>query len=164
MNHDFLTSAFTHFRASLRTVAAAIAGTDSADDILHDAFCRLWSGHIMVRSEAEARRLSYTAVRNSAIDSLRRQAAHPTVSLDVSGPIAAESSEPPDDVYQAVINISRRALSPRHYEIFRLHDIEGIGYDEIALSMGMSVENVRMTLSRARKTIRQIYRQQNPDK
>lgn len=116
----------------------------------------------MIRSDSEARKLSYTAVRNSAIDNVRRRAAHPTVPIDTADPIA-DHTEPPDDVYQAVVNISRRSLTPRQYEIFRLHDIEGIGYDEIALSLEMSVENVRMTLSRARKTIRHIYRQQNPE-
>ena len=144
-------------RASLRAVAAGIAGNDSADDVLHDAFCRLWSRNKAVMSEIEARRLSYTAVRNMAIDSVRRVSSRPTVPLDD----AATSTD--DDTYLAVLRISRQSLPPRQYEIFRLHDIDGLTYDEIAQMLSITNENVRMNLCRARKTIRHIYRQQNND-
>lgn len=165
MNPDFLTSTFVRMRASLRAVAAGIAGNDSADDVLHDAFCRLWSRNKAVMSEIEARRLSYTAVRNMAIDSVRRVSSRPTVPLDEATTFpdndAATSAD--DDTYLAVLRISRQSLPPRQYEIFRLHDIDGLTYDEIAQMLSITNENVRMNLCRARKTIRHIYRQQNND-
>ena len=42
--------------------------------------------------------------------------------------------------------------------MFELHDIKGLGYEEVAETLGMTQENVRVTLSRARKSIREIYR------
>lgn len=167
MSTDTLTSTFIRFRAKLRSVAAGIVGTDTADDVIHDAFCRLWSGNRMVESETEAMKLSYVAVRNLAIDTLRKANARPTVPIDES-PQLSQASDEDDErqreqrhTYEAVINISRRALNEKQFEIFRLHDIEGIGYDEIAAQLGMTPENVRVTLSRSRKIIRDIYRSQN---
>ncbi|WP_290376135.1 RNA polymerase sigma factor, partial [Muribaculum intestinale] len=58
----------------------------------------------------------------------------------------------------AVLELSRRVLSERQFEIFTLHDIEGVGYEEIAVRLSMSQESVRMALSRARKAIRELYR------
>lgn len=163
---DILTSTFINFRAMLRSVAAGIAGAGEADDVIHDAFCRLWAGHKAVEDEKEAIKLTYTAVRNSAIDSLRRTKARATVSIDES-PQIADSDEDftrrseQQETYDAVIRLSRRALNQRQAEVFELHDVRGLGYDEIAEMLGMTPENVRVTLSRSRKIIRDLYRKQN---
>lgn len=167
MNSDFLTYAFTRFRTSLRNIAAGIAGNNQADDILHDAFCRLWNSHNLIASEKEAMKLSYTTVRNSAIDTLRRTNARPpTVSIEdqpVQLPYTDETEleKERQQIYQAVISLSKKVLNTNQYEIFRLHDIEGIEYSEIAIRLSTTPQNVRMTLSRARKTIRELYLNKN---
>lgn len=163
MATDILTSTFMAFRAKLRSVAAGIAGTDEADDIIHDAFCRLWSRHPLIDDEKEALKLSYTAVRNSAIDSYRRSTSRPTVSIEESSYILetddeTETAKERQQTYEAVINLSRRILNERQFAVFELHDIKGLGYEEVAETLGMTQENVRVTLSRARKSIREIYR------
>ena len=81
------------FRAKLRSMAAGIAGSEEADDIIHDAFCRLWSRHPIIEDETEALKLSYTAVRNSAIDSYRRSTSRPTVSIEDSCHIIEQEDE-----------------------------------------------------------------------
>lgn len=169
MKTDILTSTFVSFRAVLHGMAARIVGSDEdADDAIHDAFCRLWSVHQDISDRTEAEKLSYTAVRNSAIDALRRSRRGRMVSIDdlQSRAEQADNATPRRDVedtYQAVISLSRKVLSERQYEVFRLHDVEGVEYADIADELGLSVENVRMILSRARKTIREIYRKQNQD-
>jgi RNA polymerase sigma-70 factor (ECF subfamily) len=40
--------------------------------------------------------------------------------------------------------------------VIQMRDIEGLGYDEIAEVMEMSLNNVRVNLSRARKKVRDI--------
>ena len=153
------------FRASLRGVAAGIAGSDNAEDILHDAFCRLWARHPDVRNESEAMKLSYTAVRNNAIDFFRAKRAHPNVVMDDCVEYDhiddSDAERERQETYEAVIRLSRQVLNDTQYRVFRFHDIEGVGYPEIAATLGMSQENVRMTLSRARKAIRELYRKTN---
>lgn len=163
MPTDILTSTFINFRARLRSLAAGIAGSDEADDVIHDAFCRLWSRHPLVEDETQALKLSYTAVRNSAIDSFRRSASRPTVTIeDPAAAIATDDEatlkEEQRETYDAVVRLSRRALNDRQFEVFELHDIKGLSYEEVAGTLGMTQENVRVTLSRARKIIRELYR------
>ena len=115
-----------------------------------------------MESSVEAIKHIYATVRNSAINLRRRAKSHPMVYLDEGG-YAAESPEYAERerriTYQAVLELSRRVLSERQFEIFNLHDIEGVGYEEIAMRLSMSQESVRMALSRARKAIRELYRQ-----
>lgn len=108
-------------------------------------------------------RLSYTAVRNRAIDVYRNDRAH--LSSDIADhDFADEDSErTKSETYRAVIRLAQKHLKPKAYEIFQLHDIEGCSYEEVALRLGITQENVRMTLSRARRTIRELYRQQNQE-
>lgn len=168
MKTDVLTSTFMRFRARLHGVAAGIAGPDSAEDVLHDAFCRLWSRHPDIGDESEAIKLGYTAVRNSAIDLFRSTHVHPRVAMDDIHEQPSDEDESltareKEETYATVVRLSRRALNETQYTVFRLHDIEGATYPEIAQGLGMTQENVRMTLSRARKAIRELYRKTNHD-
>ena len=162
MNSIFLTSVFTRFGDRLRGLAAGIAGAQQADDVVHDAFCRLWERHPQVNSEREAMRLSYTAVRNRAIDAYRNDRAH--LSSDIADhDFADEESETErtkSEIYGAVIRLAFFFKQKTAYEIFQLHDIEGYSYEEVAMKLNITQENVRMSLSRARRTIRELYRQQ----
>ncbi len=161
---DILTSTFMRFRSRLHYLAARIAGDDDAEDVIHDAFCRLWSRHPEVLSETDAVRLAYTTVRNQAIDVFRHTSVHPKADVETSCDYMCDdedysSQKECQETYDAVIRLSKRILSARQYEIFRRHDIDGEAYQEIAMDLGMSQENVRMTLSRARKIIRDVFRQ-----
>ncbi len=165
---DILTSTFISIRTVLHGMAARIVGSEEdADDAIHDAFCRLWSVHPEISDRTEAVKLSYTAVRNSAIDTLRRSRRGRLISIDEIPSTAVQpddtSSRDMQATYQAVVSLAQRVLSERQFRVFRLHDIEGVKYADVADDMGLTVENVRMILSRARKTIREIYRQQNQE-
>jgi len=163
-----LTSAFITLRGRLQAFASRLVGREEAEDVIQDAFVKLWSGQSEVRDEISARRLAFTSVRNSAIDSLRRRDTHPTESIDSTIANDSLGAETPDDapagyeeVREAVVSLSMKLLSERQREVFRLHDLSGWDYDEIADHLDMTQENVRMTLSRARKAIREMYKNQN---
>lgn len=153
-------------RSKLRILASGIAGVDAADDAIHDAFCRLWSGHRMPADKTEAAKLAYVSVRNAAIDSFRRDRSHRTVDIDEAAytpETSGDETTNQDEIYKRVVTMSRTVLNERQYDIFRLHDIEGATYDEIAAEKSMTQENVRVTLSRARKILREVYRRTNND-
>lgn len=153
-----LTSTFIGMRDRLRRVAASIVGEDAAEDVVHDAFCKLWAANSLVADEIQASKLSYRVVRNAAIDELRRSTRSRESRLDEI-PEQSEATES-DDVYGAVLALARRHLTEKQFAIMQMHDIEGVGYEEIAAELAMTQENVRVTLSRARKTVRELYRKQ----
>ncbi len=158
---NILTKTFQQLRYKLQRLAGSILGDDyEAEDALHDAFCRLWTSYRNIDSEADARKLSYTLVYNTAIDRTRRLKTHGGKRVELTGDIKEEESSFQDEVYDAVVALAEKNLNEKQLAVFRLHDLENQGYAEVASSLGMTQENVRMTLSRARKIIRELYRQQ----
>lgn len=166
MIESVLTSTFLKIRDRLRSLATGIVGdAEDAEDILHDAFCKLWINHKGIQSELDASKLSYTTVRNTAIDSFRRNRAHSWTSIDYNMEPAdrLDSNEENEEraVCDALLRLSRKILNDRQYQIFMMHDVEGMPYPEIAHKLSISQENVRTILSRARKSIREEYRRKN---
>lgn len=157
MSTNTLTDVFTVFRSRLRALAARIAGDDEADDVLHDAFCRLWERQPVVEQEAEALRLSTTVVKNAAIDAFRRMRSHPGVALSDDIDVQPDEQPETEDTYAIVLRLSRRVLSETQLQVFTLHDIDGLSYQETADACGITEANARVILSRARRTIRNMY-------
>ena len=151
------------FRDKLRGMAMGIVGSpETADDVLHDAFCRLWLNHKAIKSETEAAKLTYRTVRNSAIDLQRRHTSHPSLSLEQVAELEEEGEADKEkerhETYRTVLMLSKKVLNDKQQQVFFLHDVEGFSYPEVAERMNITQDNVRQILSRARKTIREIYR------
>ena len=49
------------------------------------------------------------------------------------------------------------ALPEQQRELVVMRDVNGAGYDEISYATGLSMANIRVTLSRARKTLREQF-------
>jgi len=66
-----------------------------------------------------------------------------------------------DEVYAQVAAIIEHELSPVQRSIVRMREYEGLDFDDIARRLDLQPSNVRVQLSRARKRIRQIYRERH---
>jgi len=160
MKGDFLTTAFNHLRSRLRQADVV---DDDSDDALQDAFCRLWTRKETIKGEHEAEGILAVTARNIRIDRYRMQAVHPVVGLEsVAEPSCmAEDGNDTMEIYRRVKRLVEESLSPRDREILFKRERDGWDFDELADYFNLSEANVRMILSRARKTIRNLYRQQN---
>ena len=163
MTEDFLTSAFVKFRQRLSTVARRIVGNDDdAADVLQESFCRLWGVRDSFRSESHATGAAMTTVKNMSIDHLRRTARQTTV--DVEGiDMVDDSSELAADrerLLAEVDQIVESHLSESQRAILRLREHENLSLEEIADRLQMNPSTVRVSLSRARNKIREIYKKQ----
>ena len=163
MSNETLIHSFTKRRSRLALFARRLLGNDDeAEDVLQEAFCRLWPRAETLETDADTDRVAMTTVKHLSIDILRERQLH------ASQPIESLPGEPPvpDDAGTArqvdlVERIARQHLTPQQWRIFRSHDIEGLGYDTIARQEQMLEATVRKHVSRARMTIRQIYNQYN---
>lgn len=154
-----MTSAFRSVRLRILSGRGGDSGDDT-EDALQEAFCRLWTHREEIIGPKEAEGLLATAVRNIRIDSGRRRKAHPQVELDdaFESPCETPSADDPGEMLRKVERLVERALSPRDREILYRRDRDGWDFDELASLYGLSESNVRMIVSRARKTIRELYR------
>ncbi len=150
MKSDVLTSALVALRAKLHAVAMRLLRDDEdARDAVQDTFVKLWQAQPPA-SDNEARNKLAHALRNVCIDRLRTRSTRPMVPLDddVGQVVPAEDiSDYERQILSGVTDAQRR--------IYAMVTHDCLEYDEIAQRLGMTVDAVRMTMSRARKKIRE---------
>ncbi|MBR2225541.1 MAG: sigma-70 family RNA polymerase sigma factor [Bacteroidales bacterium] len=150
---DILTETYQRIRQRLKAGAGKmLSDADAAEDALQDAFVRLW-GRYQVRSEKEAEALLTRTVRNMSIDSLRKRKTVP-----LAGDLPEEAEENREALFRRVEEMVDTELTDLQKLIVRRHEYESVTLEKIAEELGMQPPAVRMQLSRARKTIREHYR------
>lgn len=148
-----LSQLFQRLRPRLLAAGRRLLGNDDdASDAVQDTFEKLWK-----KSASHSEAVVVTAMRNICIDSLRSR--KPTDPLTDSLPVAETDSET-GALYHEVNQVIEQALSSRDREILILRDRDGWEFDSIAERTGLTEANVRVILSRARRTVRDVYRQQ----
>ena len=156
MEIDLLTSSFLGLRDKLHHIALKYLGSDEdAKDALQDTWLKLRSKG-EVETTIEARNKLVTVLRNVCIDHLRKAREIP---IDTTVEIQAYRMDEED--IGNLEQLLQEGLTPLQTEIFNLVTHEGFDYEEIAKQLSMSVEAVRMNMSRTRKKIRENYKRLN---
>lgn len=146
-------------RPRLFQTARQIAGSDAdALDALQEAFCRLWSRRESLQGESHAEGASVVAVRNAAIDTLRRRRQHTDVEAIDMMESSQQTARDVDGLFEEVEAIIARELSDRDRRVLYLRDRYEYEIEAIAVEENMTEANVRVVLSRARRTVREAYR------
>ena len=162
---DRITSAFTTLREQMLSLAERITGNrDDAADAVQDAFVKLWQHRGRYDTASHAQGAGMTAVRNLSIDMVRRQGRRIDVPIEqMSNAIEETTDKEPTAAYWQVRHIIDNELSSRQRTIIDLREMEGLEFEDIAARLDMTVANVRVELSRARKKVREIYRNRKED-
>ena len=150
MKEDFLTEAFVSLKDKWK-----------AEDALQEAFCRLWGRKYKVSSLKEAVGLLSRTVRNIEIDELRKAGRRKTVGFDKAG-LEEDSGEAMalerEALFRKVEASLDRDITLLQKKVIQLHEYEGLSFEEIAKELGMQPAAVRMQASRARKVLRDKFR------
>lgn len=131
--------------------------TALAEDALQESFVKLW-GRYSIRSPLEAEALLQRTVRNTSVDSMRRKNTTP-IDEDLAQ-VQDDSGPDKEKLFLRVEEIIMKELNDTQQYIIRRHHYEGVPLDTVAKELGMKPPAVRMQLSRARKTIRDLYNEQ----
>ncbi len=155
MKTDNLTSSFLALRDKLhRSALGFLKNDEDAKDAIQDTFFNLWRNGD-VETKSEARNKLFAVLRNVCIDRLRKPQTIQLEEIDTNSletnPVQFEDIEN----FEALI-ISGLTDIQKH--IYTLVTHEGMEYEEIAEALNMSVEAVRMNMSRARRKIRDNYK------
>lgn len=162
MASDILTTTFMRLRERLQANARRLLADDSAaEDALQDAFCRLWRHKDDIVSDSQAEGLSVTAVRNTCIDALRRRRNNLPIDQAEAEVSDSDADDDRSEIYESVRLIIDRRLSQRERAVITMRDTMGMEFADIADELGITENNVRMILSRARRTVREIYLSSN---
>lgn len=156
MKTDNLTSSFLALRDKLhRSALGFLKNDEDARDALQDTFFNLWRDG-GAETETEARNKLFAVLRNICIDRLRKPKTCPLDETDTDSLEVKAFSFEDMDKYESLLTTGLTDIQ-RHIYALVTHD--GMEYDAIAETLGMSVEAVRMNMSRTRKKIRDNYKQ-----
>ena len=142
-------------RPKLLSTARRIMGdSDEAEDVVQDALLKLWTLRATLIRPIEP--FATVLVRNLALNHLRRHK-HKIESL--SSIEQMEDVAPPstDDEPTARLMSMVEKLPERQRLILRLHDMDGLDFEQISLITGTPATALRQQASRTRRHLRLRY-------
>ena len=148
MEIDVLTSSFLGLRDKLHHIALNYLESDEdAKDALQDTWLKLRNGS-KVETTSEAKNKLVTVLRHVCIDHLRKAKSIP---IDTVSAYETKGYNMDVEDLKHLETLLQKGLTPQQREIFDLVTHEGMEYEQIAEKLSMTVEAVRMNMSRIRK-------------
>jgi RNA polymerase sigma-70 factor (ECF subfamily) len=132
---------------------------DLAEDITQETFIRAHAKLHRLGPPWKIRAWLFQLARNLYIDQYRRK--DPSVRLDTDIPLASDEPSPERQVLigelSSPVKRALRGLSLPQREALVLREVEGFPYADIAEVMGVSLDNVKVMLHRARASFKEMY-------
>ncbi len=133
---------------------------EEAEDILQDVFLKLWTNRHKLHAYTSVEAFAMTVTKNLCLDKLKaskRKHMVDVTGLDVgSGEATPYQSTELADSVSKVQNLLA-GLPEQQKLILHLRDVEGCSYEEMEQITDLTVNNIRVILSRARKSIRDSF-------
>ncbi len=143
-----------------RTAFHLLGNACDAEDMVQEAYLKLWNKRDELAEMAQHEAYLVTLIKHMCYDALRASALNEEGSTAEELPLAAEdnvarSVEERDEV--GVVMHLIDCLPETQRQVIMLRDVDDCSYEEIETTTGLSAGNVRVLLSRARKTIREQF-------
>lgn len=159
MKRNIVLTTFERLRHRLHAAARNIAGQDNADDVLQDAFIKLWSLKNLPDSQEQTAMIASTIVKNTSIDYVRSNKTEDQVQSSCERTDSKEQEV--REVFDEVKRIIELQLTETQRQVLWMRDYEGYTFAEIADAMSITEENARQILSRTRRIVRETYKRLN---
>jgi RNA polymerase sigma-70 factor (ECF subfamily) len=153
---QFILEVLPHKHKLYRFAMRMVRDVAEAEDVVQEVMIRLWERREQLAAYRSIEAFAMTITRNLCLDRLKR-AGSKTEALDehhavrqVRTPYEEMESS---DSYRKIRELIDD-LPEQQRTIIHLRDVEGYEYSEIAGITGLTENTIRVTLSRARKKIR----------
>lgn len=136
---------------------------EEAEDIVQDTLIKVWNKRDDWDKIESIEAFSLTICRNLALDRMKR-ADHQNASLDEKQSERPDRSRSPLELMEQRDRVEtvRRlvdSLPEKQRSCMQLRDFEGKSYRDIAAILGITEEQVKVNIFRARQTIKQKYKE-----
>mgnify|MGYP001171361099 FL=1 len=155
----------------LNFVYRMISDRERAEDLVQEAFLRVYR-HLdrFVRNGTASTEI-YTIASNLAKNELRNRSRSPLIAFEQARPQGddedhrsidfEDTGSRPDDLYErrnlkALVDETVAKLASHHREVFVLRELEGKSYEEIAEIMHCNLGTVKSRLNRARQSFAEL--------
>lgn len=162
MDADSFKRLFLPLHPKLFRIAYALVESKAdAEDILQDAYCKLWNRRDELAGIQSPEAFCVTLVKNLCLDFLRSAHANRhdeeiTEAITLSTDSSPEKELETQDKIRQVRRLINK-LPQNQQQVLKLRGINDCSLDEIEQITGLSAVNIRVLLSRARKIIREQF-------
>lgn len=130
---------------------------EEAEDVLQDVFLKLWTQKERLHTYNSIEALAMSMARNLCLDKLKarkRKLMVDVTGMDLSSGDATpyQRSELSDSMHNMQMLVDN--LPEQQKLVLHLRDVEGYSFEEIEQITSLTVNNLRVILSRARKNVR----------
>ncbi|CAL1518331.1 RNA polymerase sigma factor [Chitinophaga sp. MM2321] len=161
MSLELFLSQVVPVRQKLYRFAFRLLGNEEdAQDITQDVLMKVWGMQEKMRELQNMEAWCMRITRNMALDKIKSKKYRTADELDRAGEMPALQQKSPHMVTEQndVMHKVRGAISdlPEKYRtIIQLRDMDGFSYQEIADILDIDMNEVKVNLHRARKTVRE---------
>lgn len=144
-------------------VALRLAGTrEDAEDIVQETLLRVWNRRDGWQQVDSLESWCVTICRNVAFDTLRHKNLHPVHEATTERPEQADNGPTPlEGAYNSQrVEILRKlidTLPEKQRMCMHLRDVEAWSYKQIAEALGISIEQVKVSIHRGRQAVRNRF-------
>lgn len=147
-----------HGPGMLRYARRLVGGSEAdAGEVVQEAFISAWRSLDSFRGESTIRTWLFRLVHRRAVDLQRHRRPTPIDDELLSRMLPTAGDNPLQDVLNSeLLEALQKALEELPWNqraAWLLREVEGLGYDEIALAMGTTVGSVRGHLHRGRRQL-----------
>ncbi len=146
-----------------RLAKRLLVSSDEAEDAVQEVFLKLWKGKEKIKEYKNPEAFAFTMVKNYCLDRLKSKQAgnlkivHSNYKNQDNLERRVEANEGVSMVFKIM-----DSLPEKQKMVMQLRDIEQLDFSEISEILDMNPTTIRVTLSRARKTVReQLIKQYN---
>jgi RNA polymerase sigma-70 factor (ECF subfamily) len=155
---EFITMVSPFKDKIFRLAKRLLISTEEAEDATQEVMVKLWTKNEMLSELRSMEAMAMTMTKNYCLDQLKsKRAGNLTLVHNNYTDSQASLQQKMEDVdswswVEKIIN----DLPEQQKVIIQMRDIEQYEFEDIAKTLGMSEATIRVALSRARKTIREI--------
>lgn len=158
MNEDQFKEKVLPLGQRLYAICVKVLGDkEEAKDVLQDVFIKLWNSRGSLSNIDNLQAYATIVSRNLCLDRIRLRKENVDIeNFKHQVEISLNNNESSYDDRIVLINGALTQLNDTLKRVFIMRDIEQMEYKDISLEMGINEENLRVSLSRARRKIREI--------
>ena len=144
------------FRLALRITLNAA----DAEDVVQDTMLKVWKRRNDWEQIESIEAFCLTICRNLALDRLRHKD-YQSQTLDMAAdPVDASHTANPEQMAVQLVRQLINRLPERQRSCMQLRDIEGKSYRDIATILGITEQQVKVTIFRARQAVKTAFQEQ----
>ncbi|MDE5585629.1 MAG: sigma-70 family RNA polymerase sigma factor [Muribaculaceae bacterium] len=149
------------YRQMYSAAFAILRDPDDASDAVQDTISVLWQKHETLNIPENVSSFCNITIRNHCIDRIRHNSKHYFERIDALCTLPSDTSTDSKASFTSTSSLIMKCLdhlNERHRKVMILSFFSQLSNNEISIATGESPENVRVILSRGRKTIKEFLK------